>query len=200
MALSQYVLLLQISVQASDPSQLPTWTPKVPESLEPRLMPPTVEHEIEILAAIQNLSNTVIANAASRTLTKLKAKSESKSAFQSPEMLYRALHIISTQRYRFPVRRYIMDLFNVELNPQLSASLDTAAQKLKVSPSQRLPKVDTLRLSVFGRMAPRRETESDESDGDDDIDSPQARTAVPKKDDQPPISLEPRRRIVGFAS
>ncbi|KAH6911417.1 Rapamycin-insensitive companion of mTOR, middle domain-containing protein [Coprinopsis sp. MPI-PUGE-AT-0042] len=150
---------------------LPTWTPKVPESLEPRLMPPTVEHEIEILAAIQNLSNTVIANAASRTLTKLKAKSESKSAFHSPEMLYRALHIISTQRYRFPVRRYIMDLFNVELNPQLSASLNTAAQKLKVSPSQRPPKVDTLRLSVFGKMAPRRETESDESDGDDDVNS-----------------------------
>ncbi|KAH6907986.1 Rapamycin-insensitive companion of mTOR, N-term-domain-containing protein [Coprinopsis sp. MPI-PUGE-AT-0042] len=99
--------------------------------------------------AIQNLSNTVIANAASRTLTKLKAKSESKSAFHSPEMLYRALHIISTQRYRFPVRRYIMDLFNVELNPQLSASLNTAAQKLKVSPSQRPPKVDTLRLSVL---------------------------------------------------
>lgn len=178
---------------------LPLWKLKIPESLEPRLMPPTVEHEIEIIAAIQNLSNTVIANAASRTLTKLKTKSESKSAFHSPDMLYRALHIISTQRYRFPVRRYIMDLFNVELNPQLSAGLGIAAQKLKVLPSQRPPKMDTFRHSVFGKMAPRRESQSDDSDEDDDISSLPARTTV-QKADQPPISLEPRRRIVGFAS
>ena len=91
-----------------------------------------------------------------------------------------------------------MALFNVELNPQTSAALGVAAQKLKVLPSQRLPKMDTLRHSVFGKMAPRRESQSDDSDEDDDISSMPARMVV-QKDDQPPISLEPRRRIVGFA-
>lgn len=35
-----------------------------------RLIPPTEQAEIEVMTAIQNLSNTVIANAASRSLAK----------------------------------------------------------------------------------------------------------------------------------
>jgi rapamycin-insensitive companion of mTOR len=35
-----------------------------------RLTPPTSEVEIEVLTAIHNLANTVIANAASRTLAR----------------------------------------------------------------------------------------------------------------------------------
>lgn len=49
---------------------IPHWTPVEPVSVQPRVLPPTVEHEIEIMTAIQNLSNTVIANAASRSLTR----------------------------------------------------------------------------------------------------------------------------------
>ncbi|KAG2009933.1 ste16 [Coprinopsis cinerea AmutBmut pab1-1] len=175
------------------------WVPKVPISREPRLLPPTADHEIEIITAIQNLANTVIANAASRSLARLKVKSESKAAFQSPEMFYRALHIISTQRYRFPVRRYIVDLFNLELNPELRAAFDDAAKKLESSPSHQPPKVDPLRHSVFGRL-PSRHGESDESDGDDGISSPPPRTVTAKTEDKPAFSLEPRSRIVGFAS
>jgi large subunit ribosomal protein L17e len=50
--------------------KIPYWTPKVTEYTEPRLLPPVAEHEIEIMTAIQNLSNTVIANAASRSLSR----------------------------------------------------------------------------------------------------------------------------------
>jgi hypothetical protein len=35
-----------------------------------RLLPPTDEHEMEFMTAIYNLSNTVIANTASRSLAK----------------------------------------------------------------------------------------------------------------------------------
>jgi len=35
-----------------------------------RLLPPAAEHEIEVITAIQNLANTVIANAASRSLAR----------------------------------------------------------------------------------------------------------------------------------
>jgi large subunit ribosomal protein L17e len=50
--------------------QLPSWTETPPNKPENRLLPPTAEHEIEALTAIQNLANTVIANAASRSLAR----------------------------------------------------------------------------------------------------------------------------------
>lgn len=50
--------------------QIPPWTQCIPESRESRLIPPTSEVELEVITALQNLSNSVIANAASRTLTK----------------------------------------------------------------------------------------------------------------------------------
>ena len=46
------------------------WTIVTPEVTENRLLPPATEHEIETMTAIQNLSNTVIANAASRSLAR----------------------------------------------------------------------------------------------------------------------------------
>ncbi|TFK28071.1 hypothetical protein FA15DRAFT_612999 [Coprinopsis marcescibilis] len=170
------------------------WTPKVPQSLEPRLLPPTVEHEVEIITAIQNLANTVIANAASRSLTKLKNKSETKAAFQKPEMFYRGLHIISTQRYRFPVRRYIIDLFNLELDPDMVDAFQSAEKRLVSSASHQHPRMDTLRLSVFGRLGMGRHgSESDDSDEDDGISTPPTRPTGPQHD-RPAISLEPMIR------
>jgi len=50
--------------------QLPPWETLVPERNEKILLPPTAEHEIEAITALQNLANAVIANAASRTLAK----------------------------------------------------------------------------------------------------------------------------------
>ncbi|RXW24422.1 hypothetical protein EST38_g1410 [Candolleomyces aberdarensis] len=175
---------------------IPYWTPKVSESTEPRLLPPVAEHEIEIMTAIQNLSNTVIANAASRSLSRLKAKPECKEALSSPAMFYRALHMISSHRYRLPVRRYIVDLFNLELSPDLVAALDEAAKKLpKASASSKLPKSDRLRLSI---LPMGRHSESDESDAEDDgTDTPPARKVVPDGD-QPVLSLQPQRKMVGF--
>lgn len=178
---------------------IPHWTAKEPASAEPRLLPATAEHEIEIMTAIQNLSNTVIANAASRSLTRLKARPECKSAFHSPEVFYRALHVISSHRYRLPVRRYIVDLFSsMELDEELVAAFNEAAKKLpKASPTSQLPKADRLRLSILPGIGRSRHSESDESDEEGGMDTPPARKVV-TDGDNPILSLLPQRKLVGF--
>jgi rapamycin-insensitive companion of mTOR len=52
-------------------SQMPPWEPPPErERNEPTFIPPTNQQELEVITAIQNLANTVIANAASRSLAK----------------------------------------------------------------------------------------------------------------------------------
>ncbi|KAF6757410.1 Rapamycin-insensitive companion of mTOR, N-term-domain-containing protein [Ephemerocybe angulata] len=176
---------------------IPHWTAKEPASAEPRLLPATAEHEIEIMTAIQNLSNTVIANAASRSLTRrdLNAKAQ----FHSPEVFYRALHVISSHRYRLPVRRYIVDLFSsMELDEELVAAFNEAAKKLpKASSTSQLPKADRLRLSILPGIGRSRHSESDESDEEGGMDTPPARKVV-TDGDNPILSLLPQRKLVGF--
>ncbi|KAF8890018.1 Rapamycin-insensitive companion of mTOR, N-term-domain-containing protein [Gymnopilus junonius] len=177
---------------------LPSWTPVTPSKPENQLLPPTAEPEIEAITAIQNLANTVIANAASRSLARIKARPETRGIFSSSEMFYRALHIMSTQRYRLPVRRYIVELFNQEMNQDLVNALNDTAKRLKPSPSYKPPRTDTIRMSVFGRLGKsRRQSESDESDEDDGLGTPptQAKPVV----EQPTINLQPLKKIIGFA-
>lgn len=50
--------------------QLPPWQQQMPEQTNTHLIPPTTEPELEAITAIQNLANTVIANAASRSLAR----------------------------------------------------------------------------------------------------------------------------------
>ena len=51
--------------------QIPPWDCVASEALDDsRLAPPESEEETEVMTAIYNLANTVIANAASRSLTK----------------------------------------------------------------------------------------------------------------------------------
>jgi rapamycin-insensitive companion of mTOR len=171
------------------------------------------EAEVEIITAIQNLANTVIANAASRSLARyvspwginrilnshgrMKSRAEYRSAFSSPTMLFRALHIISTQRYRLPVRRYIIDLFNQELNTELITTLKECSETLKTHPLYQPSKSESRpsRLSILGRLG--RTRHASESDDEDDELGVATTPAVPPSD-QPIISLQPVTKIVGF--
>ncbi|KAG5651656.1 hypothetical protein H0H81_007936 [Sphagnurus paluster] len=173
---------------------IPSWTPVVVDRTESRLIPPTVEAEIEVITAIQNLANTVIANAASRSLARMKSRPEYRRIFTSPTMFFRALHIISTQRYRLPIRRYIIDLFNLELNQDLVTKLKHAAKVLKVHSSCQLSESDTSRLSMFGPLGrPRRGSISDE---EDELDPPKP-TGDLLEPQKPVITLQPVNKIVG---
>ncbi|TFY75873.1 hypothetical protein EWM64_g8137, partial [Hericium alpestre] len=119
---------------------IPVWEPvSFDPSSERRLVPPTSQAELEVLTAISNLSNTVIANTASRTLSKLKLKPEYKSVFSSVSTFYRALDLISNSHYRLPVRRYVFDLFNIELDSDIVKQLAEYSKTL-VQPSSRSPR------------------------------------------------------------
>ncbi|KAG9036760.1 hypothetical protein FRB95_008091 [Tulasnella sp. JGI-2019a] len=111
---------------------IPTWDCAVGPAEPSRLIPPESNIEVQILAAISNLQNTVIANEAARSLTRF--KSLHRAVFSSVSLYYRALHMLSTQRYRLPVRRYILDLFDVELDPDVMTTICTLQKSLYQPP------------------------------------------------------------------
>ena len=65
----------------------------------------------------------------------LKARPETRSVFTSIPLFYRALHTISTQRYRLPVRRYIFDLFDIQLDADAVRGLSAYANTVSSQPA-----------------------------------------------------------------
>ncbi|KIJ64502.1 hypothetical protein HYDPIDRAFT_175469 [Hydnomerulius pinastri MD-312] len=176
---------------------LPTWEPvEVKSDADVRLLPPTVQTELEVITAIDNLSNTVIANAASRSLARMKSRPEYRSAFASPSVFFRALHIISTQRYRLPVRRYILDLFNIELDGDVVKAISEAAVSLRAPPSFKQSEAHISRVvSMFGLKHTGDESDSDEEEDDSEMDDVAEEGAAKN---HPVITLRPVSRIIGF--
>ncbi|KAJ7069741.1 Rapamycin-insensitive companion of mTOR, N-term-domain-containing protein [Mycena amicta] len=173
---------------------LPPWTQKSFDRTDSRLIPPTSQTELDVITAIHNLANTVIANAASRSLARMKSRPEFKSIFASPVMFFRALHTVSTQRYRLPVRRYIMDLFTVELDADVVAALSEASKALQAHPS--FKPAESNRVSMFGPLGrPRRSSESEDDEVELDVDE---ESVKPAGEEQPAMSLQPVVRTIGF--
>lgn len=108
-------------------------------------------------------------------------------------MLYRALHAISSQRYRLPVRRYILDLFNLELNDQVIRELAEHAAKLRVKSTSGDATAKAPRVVSMAARPPRhrRISESDEESMSDDDDPPEDKK-------YPVIKARPQSQIVGF--
>ena len=126
----------------------------------------------------------------------MKARPEYKHIFSSPTMFYRALHTISSQRYRAPVRRYVIDLFTIELDVDVVKTLLECQESLKLPPDA--PEADAPPprprvISMIGRPGHnRRVSDSDEESILDDEES------SPAIERHPTISLRPVSRIVGF--
>ncbi|KIY71243.1 hypothetical protein CYLTODRAFT_140340 [Cylindrobasidium torrendii FP15055 ss-10] len=180
---------------------LPAWKSQGAQSTQPRLLPPRTEVEQEVITAVENLANSVIANAASRTLSKMKSRQEDRWVFSSPEMFYRALHIISSQRYRLPVRKYVMDLFNLELDAKLVTELHEIERRLKAGPTYKnKATAEENRKSMFGRLGKtrRQAEETSDSSGEDEGESVPGHVTAPKEAQLPPISCKPVEHIVGF--
>ncbi|KAJ6537472.1 Rapamycin-insensitive companion of mTOR, N-term-domain-containing protein [Mycena sp. CBHHK59/15] len=174
---------------------IPPWTQHMSDKTESRLIPPTSQTELDVITAIHNLANTVIANAASRSLARMKSRPEFRAIFSSPTMFFRALHTVSTQRYRLPVRRYIMDLFTIELDADVVAALSESAKVLKAHPSFK-PSKESNRVSMFGPLGrPRRSSESDDDEDELGVDDEPQK---PTTGEQPVISLRPICHTVGF--
>lgn len=128
----------------------------------------------------------------------MKSRPEYRPVFSSPSTFYRALHTISTQRYRLPVRRYILDLFNIELDTDVVKSLTDCAKSLRAPPSYKQLKSPSTRVvSMFGRLGRSRRV-SDSDDDDDVSDTAENDTIV--IDEKPVVALRPVSRIIGFDS
>lgn len=139
----------------------------------------------------------------------MKSKPEYRPIFTSPTVYYRVLHILSTRRYRFPVRRYILDLFEVQLDADVASLLAECAHELaekepevamgtrSASTSPKTSKVQQPRIaSMFGR--PGRARAASESDDDDDSMDSDLEDEEDKAEVGRPVSLLPVRKIVGF--
>lgn len=55
--------------------------------------------------------------------------------FTSIPLFYRALRIISTNHHRLPIRRFLFELFDIQLTPEVISSLRSTASALKAPPS-----------------------------------------------------------------
>lgn len=120
----------------------------------------------------------------------MKSRSEYRRIFSSTTMLYRAMHAISSQHYKLPVRRYIMDLFNVELEEEVVKKLYEHAKRLKLQPGMRTRAARA--MSIVGRPPQRRRV----SDSDDESNSDAEELPDMKK--HPAIKAPPVNKIAGF--
>ncbi|KAL5537314.1 hypothetical protein ACEPAF_1137 [Sanghuangporus sanghuang] len=178
--------------------QIPPWTEPEPTRKRTEPVPLKSQEEVD-LTAIGNLSNTVIANAASGSLAKMTSKSEFRHVFSSPSLFYRVLHMISTQLFRLPVSRYILELFDVPLDVGTVRTLTAYSKALAdtgatISPNKIQTRLQP-RVSVFGR--PVRGQNTTESDDSESIDSSDDEAQV-KPPVERPVSLLPVKRISGF--
>jgi len=193
---------------------IPPWQdPVESQARRPSLLPPTTQEEVDVIVAIQNLANTVIANAASRSLARMKSKQEYRSVFTSPVSFYRALHFLSTQHYRLTVRKYIIELFDVPLDASSIRALAEAEQSLlekppnssspggssAASPPSRSKLIQPRTVSIFGGRPTRRAREVAASESDDGLSVSDGEDSdTPPK--HRPVALKAVVRISGFSS
>ncbi|WWC98367.1 hypothetical protein V866_005258 [Kwoniella sp. B9012] len=90
------------------------------ESTYPSL-PKLIGLEAEIMTSIANLSNYVLAAGAMNNLKKMRNRHP--RYFSSITLFHRALRSVSTNHYQAPVRRFILDLFEVKLDPEILTQL-----------------------------------------------------------------------------
>ncbi|GJN92824.1 hypothetical protein Rhopal_005862-T1 [Rhodotorula paludigena] len=93
------------------------------------LAPPSSHLEREVTTALANLSNHILATKASKTLARL--KSRHRSLFSSPALYYRALAMLAAHHYRLSVRKYIVELFDLPLDPENAARIAQAGEELR---------------------------------------------------------------------
>ncbi|SDA01470.1 BZ3500_MvSof-1268-A1-R1_Chr10-1g02698 [Microbotryum saponariae] len=178
----------------------PTWTPPTASSPESLLLQaPSSPYEIELLSALSNLSNHILATKASKTLARLKQKH--RSLFSDPGIFYRALEMLANSSYRLAIRRYILDLFdipidsigvlrimqageNLQLDDAAGGDVDEADEAGKLTPSTpsveagkpRRPRAATPKIhkgveAILGESKGMDPGDESESDGGEDVGS-----------------------------
>lgn len=107
------------------------WTPPQPSIPESLLLAPPANHlEREALTAFANLSNHILATKASKTLARLKARH--RELFSNPGLYYRTLEMLANHHYRLTVRRYVIELFDLEVDEAGVMSVMEAGDVLRM--------------------------------------------------------------------
>ncbi|GAA5961649.1 hypothetical protein JCM3765_000463 [Sporobolomyces pararoseus] len=120
---------LCIPMELNDLVFTPTWpAPELPLSESLEFSAPNSHVDRDALVSLANLSNHILATKASKQLAKL--KSRHRSHFSSPSLYYRAIDMLSSHHYRQPVRKYILELFDYDLDPHNVDQLVSAGQEL----------------------------------------------------------------------
>jgi len=126
-----------------------------------------------VVDALTNLSNHLLANPASRTLVKLKGRHPRLVA--PPHLFAHALHLLETQHYRLPARRFVMDLFDEPLTADSVGAILAATKELgeaaklpRAVPVASVAAEDGAALPAQRRAKRHRSIRSDFSDEDDE--------------------------------
>lgn len=114
--------------------------------------------------------------------------------FTSPTVFFRAMHIISTQRFRLPVRRYIIDLFSIEMNSELVSIFIEYAQTLKAGPVPEETKLPVSQSDMFANLG----SGHDSSIGSDEDESDPAAQNTAANRPKQALTLRPIHKVVGF--
>ncbi|RUS19260.1 hypothetical protein BC937DRAFT_87759 [Endogone sp. FLAS-F59071] len=108
---------------------IPNWKYKGSLATPPKIKStgPQTWVEKEILKAIGDLSNHILAKeAAPKTLSKMKQRYP--DYFKRIPLFYSAMQLISSYHYRFPVRRYIVEMFDIRFNADSLTILDALCE------------------------------------------------------------------------
>jgi rapamycin-insensitive companion of mTOR len=127
----------------------------------------------------------------------MKSRPEYHDIFNSPTVFYRVIHTISTQKYRLLVRRYIFDLFDVDLDTDVVRIFTECEKSLRLMPTGepsdgRSPTANKV-VSIFSHQV----IASDESDVEDELPDLQG-SRKQLNSGKRPVSLRPARTVVGF--
>ena len=86
-------------------------------------------------------------------MIRLRTRPHGRRAFQSIPLFYRALHVLGTQRFRLPVRRYVLDLFDIRLDPAVVGAMRDFGQSL--------PPIEEDKIVTPQIAAPQPKSETD---------------------------------------
>lgn len=92
------------------------------------LTPPHSSLHQSILASISNLGNSILTNKAAKTLSRLRHRH--RSAFSDIRLFARVLELLNGFKFRHGVRRFVWELFDIELTDRNVQRLVTVRQDL----------------------------------------------------------------------
>ncbi|GAA93563.1 uncharacterized protein L969DRAFT_89176 [Mixia osmundae IAM 14324] len=104
------------------------WQLRIAGQGPPSCAQPIDKDERSVVSSISNLSNYLMTNTASKQLAGLKSRRS--AALRSPEIYWRALSMLEHYHYRLPIRRYILELFDLPLCSATTNAISEAGRAL----------------------------------------------------------------------